>query len=206
MKRCAGVLGIALTSAWGLLFACVGSDPDPVVASEGGADALAANDTGSSLPAGNVLKHSDFEETACLGWESNQVVLTQDNFAHGGKASCRVCIQNGITSVWSVFQNGPPLEAGAYIVTAYAHAADAGGPQHVNITAQRLDDAGQPATEQQQQILAVGVSDPTWQMASFEFPVQFNGESIAVGAEVSADTLQGCFLLDDFTVVPKASP
>lgn len=201
-------MGIALTATWALLFACTGSDPDPVVPSAAADAGGGSTDAGSLQPiAGNVLERSGFEDINCLGWTPNQASLTLDPVADSGKSSCRVCA-DGATSTWALYQTAPAAPVGTYTITAYVHAApgDAGTVQKVAIRATRIDDAGMPAPGdtplEKEQSVTIAPSDPTWQKASFDFAVQFEGESIGVAAVVP-DTLEGCFLLDDFTATPK---
>jgi hypothetical protein len=92
---------------------------------------------------------------------------------------------------------------GAYTVTAYARASgDAGVPQHVTFRAVSLDKDGQETTNLQERTVDIGVNDPTWQKASFDFAVEQDNEPLSFGALIN-DTLDGCFLIDEFTVTPK---
>lgn len=219
-------MGIA-SSCMLVLFACVGSDPDPVTpgsssSSSGSADGSIAQNDGSPgivdrgdivdedsgyvPPAKNVLKRSGFEDEDCLGWTTNQATKTQF-FArkHSGQSSCLVCADRA-SSNWGLGQGPLYLDPGNYTAQAFLHAApeNSNGVQSVAVGVEYRDDAGASAPGGHDVTADFGLNDPTWTEVSFDVTINANGEGILMGTTVdNGPDFKGCFLIDDFTLTRK---
>lgn len=229
MKRIGAAMGIA-SSCMLVLFACVGSDPEPVApggtsgssGNSSGDGAIAQNDgspgvvdggeiidedSGYVPPAKNVLKRSGFEDSDCLGWANNQAKLVQFfPRKHSGQSSCLVCAKNASSS-WAIGQDVLYLDAGTYTAQAFFHAApeNSNGVQSLAVGTEYRDDAGVPAPGGKEVTVDFGLNDPTWTEVRFDVTIRANGEGVWIGAVVDngEDGFKGCFLVDDFTLTPK---